>query len=575
MPTYDFPVNRGRYITDFLEAWDRERRLRSDMATAEQMRQARELDLTRGRQAAEDELAARSLVPRLFAGEPRVGTARAPALPSVAGTFDTANLGTVEPGMATGQPGPGQPPVPGVAGGEDVLRAPTTRSVTEALGGPENLSTLLRTPQGQQAMQRVAPITDEEFERRQKKRQGLLEFKQHAERAQHLFEAGDTVGGLGAEAAAYRALYGAADPEKDDLTKIADKIKQRTEDIVKARKEGPGLDEETKRIAPLRIAWLKHPGDPAALAALIEGYSSVKSAFMQKQADRFVPQAMILLQRQAEKGTVDRDVAAIETEFLRLRTEGSQATGEPLSPDAAARLAVQNKPEAMPGFMRALREGKGVFPEFWSRALFGMTGVPKSDIEVAMRAVEEGGATSVAPDYWKRVGAKLGELRREKTLSPEERSARLAKWTTDKERAQALLEQTRTGKPAKPETINELSLAAQRYGKLAREWRDDFTAPKEEREEMAGRYHDMERQLLDRVEQLKGGAAPAPEGSGGPPAPRPRPGTKPPASGRRDPAALKAARDALVQGLYPGRAWAELNEEEKQALADRLSGAVQ
>ena len=56
MPTYDFPVNRGRYITDFLEAWDRERRLRSDMATAEQMRQARELDLTRGRQAAEDEL---------------------------------------------------------------------------------------------------------------------------------------------------------------------------------------------------------------------------------------------------------------------------------------------------------------------------------------------------------------------------------------------------------------------------------------------------------------------------------------------------------------------------------------
>lgn len=40
-----------------------------------------------------------------------------------------------------------------------------------------------------------------------------------------------------------------------------------------------------------------------------------------------------------------------------------------------------------------------------------------------------------------------------------------------------------------------------------------------------------------------------------------------------NPAAMKAARDAVVRALYPGRRWQALKPEEKQAVADRLSGA--
>ena len=60
---------------------------------------------------------------------------------------------------------------------------------------------------------------------------------------------------------------------------------------------------------------------------------------------------------------------------------------------------------------------------------------------------------------------------------------------------------------------------------------------------------------------MPGRGAPAPRPPASTPTPRPAPA----------PAALKAARDAMVNALYPGRPWAELNEEEKQAVAERLS----
>lgn len=68
-------------------------------------------------------------------------------------------------------------------------------------------------------------------------------------------------------------------------------------------------------------------------------------------------------------------------------------------------------------------------------------------------------------------------------------------------------------------------------------------------------------------------AAPAAEA----PKPRPGPVARPQAAPKAaaapaDPAALKAARDGVAQALYPGRAWAELAPEEKQAVAARLGG---
>lgn len=429
MPTFDFPVNRGRFITEFFEAFDRERRLRSEMATAEQLRQVREMELARGRRQAEDELATRSLVPRLFAGAPREGAARVSALPSVAG--GGAPLTPEQAGIESFAV---RPPLPGVAGAEDVLRAHTLRSVTEALGGSENLAAMLRTAEGRQAIQAVAPITDEEFDRLQKRRQGWLEAQQHTERARQLYEAGDTVGGRGAEAAAYRALYSAADPTKDDVGKYLDKIKQANEDIVKARKEGPELEEETKRLAPLRSDVFRHPDDPDVLARYAEGASGAKTGYWQKQADRDVPKIMELLVRGAEKGKVDRAYAAVMGEFLKARSQGREAMGEPLTNEAAARLALERQPQHAEGFLRAMRESKGDIADLWSRAFWGLPKVPKNEFDVAdQQAADEArkDPTKPAPGqpgYAARMGEILRDLRNRQTPDQAE-LARLRKET--------------------------------------------------------------------------------------------------------------------------------------------------
>ncbi len=71
-------------------------------------------------------------------------------------------------------------------------------------------------------------------------------------------------------------------------------------------------------------------------------------------------------------------------------------------------------------------------------------------------------------------------------------------------------------------------------------------------------------------------ARPAPAPSRGLPA-RPRPTPAEAASAPADrpqavaPEALKAARDSLVNALYPGRTWQQLGPKEKQQIADRLN----
>ena len=91
------------------------------------------------------------------------------------------------------------------------------------------------------------------------------------------------------------------------------------------------------------------------------------------------------------------------------------------------------------------------------------------------------------------------------------------------------------------------------------------------------------RRLRDSVAGTIGGRAPKPAGAApalGPPAAVPAPralpgrGSAPAAApAPQDLAALKAARDALVNGLYPGRAWPQLTPEEKQEVSNRLQGA--
>lgn len=151
------------------------------------------------------------------------------------------------------------------------------------------------------------------------------------------------------------------------------------------------------------------------------------------------------------------------------------------------------------------------------------------------------------------------ERGRRRAIPEAERTLRDQLLQAELDAKQALTQARKAG--GRPETLNDLTLSIRRLQDLDRGIQYDYATPKAQRDTDREGIKVLIRDLLSQVDALqkqKRGEGPA---------------AQPAAPTTADPTALRTARDAIVRGLYPGRAWTDLTPEEKQAVASRLRGA--
>ncbi len=133
----------------------------------------------------------------------------------------------------------------------------------------------------------------------------------------------------------------------------------------------------------------------------------------------------------------------------------------------------------------------------------------------AARIVDEEAAAGKGPKdgqpgYQKRIGEVLGQMRRDRRASPEEREAELAqkrartaKTEADTEYVRAkILKSEQSGNKA--ETGKDLSLEADRWGRVAKQWQEntDPTISVEEKQGKVHEYQNLQDQLREQARKL-------------------------------------------------------------------------
>lgn len=331
-----------------------------------------------------DQQAARQIVPRILAGAPETATIVPGVDPSVTETMGAPVVDAE--GIARGPESsitatPGRPAV--------TESAHTMGSIAQAAGGPEQLATALRTPEGRQAIDTLKPITATEFEGRQRKARGRSDFERLMGEANDARSAGDELRAIDTEASAYRALAQASDNPQAALATVRELMKERL-GLFKNTAQRELAQKDAKRIAPLMKAYNDDP-TPQNFSAMFEGFLGAESEHYQKRADMMVQQITKDAAEQAKENRIDKRVAEIHIGVGKAM-ERMRRAGEPVDLGRAYREAMAQNPEATATLLTQVFEAKKAVPKPLLDAIFGHSDIPDSIAKEAHAKV------STAPD---------------------------------------------------------------------------------------------------------------------------------------------------------------------------------
>ncbi len=420
---------------------------------------------------------------------------------------------------ATEAAGLGVPPPPQTQPTETVP-GQTMRGLTQAgaLGGlaDPRLKAALLTPEGQAASKARGVLTERDLRARRAFAESQQESQQFAVEARDAADRGDAFELSSKMAALYQrqaALFAESDPARAQDMRTRSETYYGNAVLLQADKQERALQDADLKGSGAALTKLSAPG-----GATVEHLAEVLNYDWKSKHGQAVNWDL-------HRAGIDKAVARLaETDYRPLMAAVlAEMDAQPgrRDPQAAYVAAVAKLgPQGLELAARGLAD-KGTFGQ-WNREMFGGKGTKESDYDVARRMVMDPQGNNLQPGqpgFDLAVGVRLQQIRHPSAPTPEEHAARAEAWRLrqekarlDIERGQALLDQSREGKPAKPETIGELSSAGKRYGEEARKLAEEATGLRDQEKtdalKMVKGYRAMQRQLLDRAQAL-GGMLPA------------------------------------------------------------------
>src|SRR5438552_5103837 len=489
------------------------------------------IELQRRSQDLADRDRARSLAPLLLSGAPveESSTVSVPEQPPVS----VARTGAMaEPEAAGTMP----QQTPGVPGAERQVSAVTHRSLANAVGGPQNVEALMRTPEGRRAIEAVTgaggPITTEEFDRRKRREKALLGYRQAADEMFGHMQAEDEGAPERAQLSRIKAIRAAMEGV-DDPTKLEQALERETARWKTLRgdvQDRKWAAEDMRAFAAARKKWLDDPWSPAAAAELMDTMLAFKSKHMQADATHLLREVQKDLEKRAQGSRLMKYLAPI-TADVSMALDANQKRGTPANRERLWALAVSRHPEEANGLRAFMLDDRtrSKLPEgLWDALFPGLAqSTPKNEIQLAQQAARAAGLEPSSPGYGKYVQDYLAGLHPDRAARAGASAAltalRGAQANAANALAEARREKTTGGGKLKPETINNLTLSIKRLDESKGGIRTDTTLQREEKEQ-AIRDVDAQigelRQLVgQRIAEQKGEPAAAASAAGQPPAP--------------------------------------------------------
>lgn len=381
------PRERAPSVTDYVGAYLKgvELSRRSQQDDTEQA--LANVQLQRANQANTDDAASRELTPRALGGPPKTteispavpatpGRAAVPAQPgtgqSVSDFVDPADAQSFQPAQVT----PAQPAQPAVAptpGQPAVMEsAHTLGSVMENVGGAKNLSTMLRTPQGRQAMQTLRVVTDDEFQKRETALRSRSMFDRKMEESRAVRAEGDELKAIDLEIAAWSSIAPAADHNGHAVGRLRDLSKERLA-LSRDGKQRELANTDAKAISTALTLWEDDPS-PASAGGVLSAYTNAKSDQYAKHRDKFIADFQKDSARMIRQGRLSRGMGDV---FNKVMVDASQARteGRPIDFIDSTRKVLADNPDQGGAILQELMLGnpKDVSP-FWMKVIFGDEG---------------------------------------------------------------------------------------------------------------------------------------------------------------------------------------------------------
>ena len=368
-------------------------------AAQEKMNQLRDLQIATGQHEAEQRALVQSVVPQIM------GAPTAPV--------------ELAPGIAPRLAGP-------IIPGEDVEaqalipRTPRQPSVTKPMLtmedlakqpgiGPQGLAAALASPKGQAALQARSVVTAEQVEQRRKKETALQEFRDRLGESMDKARAGDALGSILAERAAFMAAAEGA----DDPARALERAHRATEDyrrLSQDAKETASTGRDLTRLVKA-VDALTSKKDEQSLSSLMSVIGEMETKGGQTKA------AELLLQISQGKVAQIKNAPFVAINQKAAQILSAMPPGQKMDWHTALAQAIKADPASAAQALGQLQaEGKHP-PDDWVMALSG-TSATKNEWEAGQKAAQAKGLDPRSPAYWTEVASFVKSVK----VEPRERT---------------------------------------------------------------------------------------------------------------------------------------------------------
>ena len=390
-------------VEGLLRGWGLARQGELDTREAEAQRRIsalRDLQIATGQHEAEQRALVQSVVPQIMAA-PTAPVELAPSMPP-------RLAGSVVPGedveaqayipRTPGQPGVTKP----MLTMEDLAKQPGV--------GPQGLAAAVASPQGRAALTARSVVTAKEVEELRRRETGLQGFRDHLQESFEKARAGDALGSLLADRAAFMALAeGSADPARAMERAVA--AKDEYLKLVQKPKEIEAAGRDIQRFAQL-IDALNTKRDEESLAAVLAGVAKFETEVGQKKALETMGQAAqgkLAQVKNAGFVAVNQRAAQIWSDAMK--------GGQRMDWTAALAQAMKADPASFAKAIGQLESEGKKRPDDWTMAMFGYMPDAK-DEALAQQAARAAGLQPGTPQYYEEVFRRMKSLK----VEPRERT---------------------------------------------------------------------------------------------------------------------------------------------------------
>lgn len=365
----------------------------------EKINQLRDLQIGAGQHEAEQRALVQSVVPQIMAA-PAAPVELAPAVaPRLAGPVihgEDVEAQALIP-RTPGQPSVTKP----MLTMEDLAKQPGI--------GPQGLAAALASPQGQAALKARSVVTAEQVEQRRKKETALQEFRDRLGESMDKARAGDALGSILAE----RAAFMAAAEGSDDPARALERAHRATEDyrrLSQDTKETAATGRDLTRLVKA-VDALSTKKDEQSLSSLMSVIGEMETKGGQTKA------AELLLQVSQGKVAQIKNAPFVAINQKAAQILSTLPPGQKMDWHAALAQAIKADPASAAQALGQLQaEGKHA-PDDWVMALSGTTAT-KNEWEAGQKAAQAKGLDPRSPAYWTEVASFVKSVK----VEPRERT---------------------------------------------------------------------------------------------------------------------------------------------------------